>query len=170
MNARGEPALTVRTAVVADLPTLRRVFRTASLSNAADAAMLLARPEFLVFAGEGIAAGRTRVAVTAADGDGSVLGFVTLAVGDDDGPELEDLFVDPEWHRRGIGRHLVRDVVRTARRTGHRRLWVTGNPHALDFYLAVGFAPTGQIATELGTGLRMYLDMTEHGSRCMSRR
>jgi GNAT superfamily N-acetyltransferase len=158
MNARGEPALMVRTAVAADLPALRRVFRSASLSNAGDAAMLLARPELLIFAGEGIAGGRTRVATTAPDGDGPVLGFVTVAMDHNDGPELEDLFVDPEWRRRGIGRRLVQDVVRTARQTGHRRLWVTGNPHALAFYLAIGFASTGQIATELGIGLRMCLD------------
>lgn len=160
MPNRSEPALTIRTAVAADLPALRRVYRRASLSNAGDAAMLLARPEFLIFAGEGIAAGRTRVAATAPDGDGTVLGFATVAVSHDDGPELEDLFVDPDRRRRGIGRHLVLDIVRTSRRAGHRRLWVTGNPHASAFYLAVGFVPTGQIATELGTGLRMYLDMT----------
>jgi GNAT superfamily N-acetyltransferase len=156
---RSDPALMVRTAVAADLPALRRVYRAASLSNAGDAPMLLARPEFLVFAGEGIAAGRTRVAVAGPRADRRVVGFVTLAMGED-GPELEDLFVDPGWRRRGIARRLVRDVVGTVRQAGHRYLWVTGNPHALEFYLAVGFIETGRVATELGTGLRMYLDLT----------
>jgi GNAT superfamily N-acetyltransferase len=160
MDARDEPAPTIRTAVAADLPALRRVFHRASLSNAGDAAMLLAHPEFLVFAGSGIAAGRTRVAATAPRGDGPVVGFATVAMDHDDGPELEDLFVDPDWCRRGIARRLVRDVVGTVRRAGHGRLWVTGNPHASAFYRAVGFVPTCRIATELGTGLRMYLDMT----------
>ena len=159
MNDRTEPALTIRTAVAADLPLLRQVFRAASLSNADDAPMLLARPEFLVFAGDGIAGGRTRVAVAGPHGDGRIVGFVTVA-GGDDGPELEDLFVDPDWRRRGVARRLVLDVVRTARQTGHWRLWVTGNPHALDFYLAVGFVETGRVTTELGTGLRMCLDLT----------
>ncbi len=156
---RSDPALTVRTAVSTDLPALQRVFRAASLSNAGDAPMLLARPEFLVFAGEGVAAGRTRVAVAGPRGDRRVVGFVTLAMSED-GPELEDLFVDPGWRRRGIARRLVLDIAATIRQAGHRYLWVTGNPHALEFYLAVGFVESGRVATELGTGLRMYLDLT----------
>ena len=152
----GGPGPAIRTAVAADLPALRRVYRAASLSNAGDAPILLARPEFLVFTGHGIAAGRTRVAVAGAKSE--VVGFATLVAGED-GPELEDLFVDPGWRRRGIARRLVRDIAGTARRGGHRYLWVTGNPHALDFYQAVGFVETGRVATELGAGLRMCLDL-----------
>jgi GNAT superfamily N-acetyltransferase len=158
MNDRGETELTIRTAVAADLPALRYVFRAASLSNAGDAPALLARPEYLMFAGDEIAAGRTRVAVTGPDEDGRVVGFATWVDGDS-GPELEDLFVDPDWRRRGVARCLVRDVVMTVRAAGHQHMWVTGNEHALDFYLAVGFVETGRVATEFGTGLRMYLDL-----------
>ena len=161
MNDRVESGLAIRTAVVADLPVLRQVYRAASLSNAGDAPMLLARPEFLVFTGEGIAAGRTLVAVASPAGNGRVVGFATVAAGQDDGPELEDLFVDPDWRRRGIARHLVWQVVNTARDNGHRRLWVTGNPHALAFYLAVGFVQVDQVSTALGTGLRMSLDLSQ---------
>jgi hypothetical protein len=57
-------------------------------------------------------------------------------------------------------RSLVLDVVRTVRQTGYRHLCVTGNPHASDFYLAVGFVETGRVATAFDTGLRMYLDLT----------
>ena len=66
--------------------------------------MLLARPEFLVFTGDGIAAGRTLVAVAGPSGNDRVVGFATVASGQDDSPELEDLFVDPAWRRRGIAR------------------------------------------------------------------
>jgi GNAT superfamily N-acetyltransferase len=160
MSDGTQPAVTIRTAVAPDLPALRQVYRAASLSNAGDAPMLLARPEFLVFAGDGIAAGRTRVAVAGGPGRGRVVGFATVATGED-GPELEDLFVDPDWRRRGIARRLVLDVVATLAQTGHRRLWVTGNPHAADFYRATGFVEAGQVATELATGMRMYLDLTD---------
>jgi GNAT superfamily N-acetyltransferase len=158
MNDRAETELTIRTAVAADLPALRHVFRAASLSNAGDAPALLARPEYLVFAGDGIAAGRTRVAVVGPGEEGRVVGFATWVDGDS-GPELEDLFVDPEWRRRGVARRLVSDVARSIEASGHRHLWVTGNEHALDFYLAVGFVESGRVATEFGTGLRMYLDL-----------
>jgi GNAT superfamily N-acetyltransferase len=159
MNDPVESGLVIRSAVAADLSALQQVYRAASLSNAGDAPMLLARPEFLVFAGEGIADGRTLVALAGPLTDGRVVGFATIADGADDGPELEDLFVDPGWRRLGVARGLVRQVVDVARDGGHRRLWVTGNPHALAFYLAVGFVEVEQIATELGPGLRMSLDL-----------
>jgi len=149
----------IRTAVAADLPALQQVFKAASLSNAGDGPLLLARPEFLQFAGDGIAEGRTRVATTASEDGDQLLGFATVAVDPDGGLELEDLFVDPERRRRGIARQLVLDAIGTASQAGHRCLSVTGNPHALGFYLAVGFVEVGQVATELGCGLRMQLDL-----------
>lgn len=160
MNDRVESRLAIRTAVAADLSALQKVYRAASLSNAGDTSMLLARPEFLVFTGDGIAAGRTLVAVAGPPGNDQIVGFATVATGQDDDPELEDLFVDPTWRRRSVARHLVRQVVDTVRDTGHRRLWVTGNPHALAFYLAVGFVQVGQVSTALGIGLRMSLDLS----------
>jgi GNAT superfamily N-acetyltransferase len=127
MNDRVESGLAVRIAIAADLPALQQVYSAASLSNAGNAPMLLARPEFLVFTGDGIAAGRTLVAVAGPPGTDRVVGFATVTAGQDDDPELEDLFVDPDWHRRGIARRLVWQVADTAREAGHRRLWVTGN-------------------------------------------
>ena len=147
--------LVIRTAVADDLPELQRIFEAAALSNVDDAPVLRAHPEFLIFAGDGIADGRTRVAVS---GDDRVLGFATVALVDGV-PELEDLFVDPEFHRRGVARGLMHDAVTTARAAGHRRMTVVGNSHALDFYRAVGFVETGPASTELGTGIRMRLDL-----------
>jgi GNAT superfamily N-acetyltransferase len=151
MNDRAEPEPAIRTAVAADLPALRKIYRAASLSNAGDAPALLARPEFLVFAGDGIADGRTLVAVV---GD-QVIGFATIA----GGSELEDLFVDPSWRRRGAALRLVRRLADVARGNGSARIWVTGNPHALAFYRAAGFVEAGEVSTELGAGLRMSLGL-----------
>jgi GNAT superfamily N-acetyltransferase len=157
MYARVEPELAIRSAVTADLPALQQIYRAASLSNAGDAPLLLAQPEYLVFAGEGITDGRTVVAVAGPTGEDQAVGFATLA----DGTELEDLFVDPDRRRLGIARHLVRQIAATARQAGHRHLWVTANPHAMAFYLAVGFVRTDQVSTALGTGLRMSLDLSQ---------
>ena len=49
--------------------------------------------------------------------------------------ELEDLFVDPEFMRRGIGRALVRDA--------GAPLTVIANEHARAFYESLGFVVTG---------------------------
>ena len=145
----------LRTAVAADLPALRGLFRRSSLGNADDAAVLLAHPEALVLPDTEVLAGRTRVVV---DTDGTILGFATVA---GTGPvrELDDLFVEPDHQRRGLGATLVADAVDRARRSGAGRLEVTANPHASRFYVAVGFEPDGEVGTELGTGIRMHLDL-----------
>jgi ribosomal protein S18 acetylase RimI-like enzyme len=148
----------IRTAVASDLSELQRVYRSASLSNEGDAPLLLASPEFLVFAGEGIADGRTRVVVEGANDVTAVLGFATVKSEEDGELDLEDLFVDPRCRRRGIARWLVLDAVSEARQRGHARLLVTANPHAMAFYSAVGFVDIGQASTELGSGSRMELD------------
>jgi ribosomal protein S18 acetylase RimI-like enzyme len=148
----------IRTAVVDDLPELQRVFAAASLSNEGDSADLREHPEFLAFAGDHIDSGRTRVAVPG-DHTHLVLGFATIVPGADGEPELEDLFVDPDARRRGIARRLVADAVSDAEAAGQRRIWVTGNEHALDFYRAVGFEIVGVADTELRSAPRLRLDV-----------
>ena len=136
----------IRAAEPEDTAALRDLFRRSSLSNEGDRAALLAHPEALEFeAGEG----RTRVAVV----DGRIVGFATLVAG-----ELEDLFVDPGWMRRGIGRALVLDAVAVVRASGLGRIEVTANDHALRFYEEMGFVREGTVETEFGPACRMYLD------------
>ena len=159
-DARGDRPI-IRSAVEADLPELQRVFRAAALSNAGDAPALLARPEYLVFTGDGIAEGRTRVAIAVVDGLDSLAGFATLTRSPDGQPDLEDLFVDPRCRRQGIARRLIHDAACIARRAGHRTITVTGNQHALAFYRAVGFVEIGQAKTELGPAPRLRLELTD---------
>jgi GNAT superfamily N-acetyltransferase len=144
-------ALEIRTAVVEDLPALRAVFRAASLANAGDRAALLAHPDALVLDHANVAAGRTRGACEA----GQVVGFATVLEGGEE-VELEDLFVEPAWMRRGVATALVRDALERAHEAGARRLAVTANDHALAFYLACGFVEAGRVATAFGEGRRMW--------------
>jgi GNAT superfamily N-acetyltransferase len=150
----------VRTASVADLPVLRDLYRRSSLSNVEDAASLLARPELLVLGDDGVRAGWTRVAV---DGSDTVLGFATAVPAAAVVLELEDLFVDPDALRRGVGRLLVEDVVNRARQAGVERVEVTGNPAALRFYEQVGFVAVGEVPTLLAPGIRMHLEVSHSG-------
>ena len=145
----------VRTAVADDLPLLRALFRRSSLSNPGDAQALLAHPDALVLPDTEVLAGRTRLAL---DPDGTVVGFATV-VGAGPARELEDLFVDPDHQRRGVGALLVTDAVSLARHDGAVRLEVTANPHASRFYEHCGFERDGEVATELGPGIRMHLDL-----------
>ncbi|MBO0824698.1 MAG: GNAT family N-acetyltransferase [Actinobacteria bacterium] len=146
--------LAIRDAEPADMAVLREVFQRASLSNEGDRASLLAHPEALELSDAGVTDGRTRVA----EADGRIIGFATwLSTGEV--TEIEDMFVDPEFMRRGVGRALVVDQITLAERRGVRRVEVTGNPHAREFYERVGFTCDHEVETPLGPGLRMYREL-----------
>src|SRR3984893_7115550 len=124
----------IRLGTPGDLTAATSVYRRASLSNAGDRDNLLAHPEYLILGPEGLAEGRTHVA----EQDGTVVGFATWA--ESDGTiELEDLFVDPDYMRRGIASELVRRISDVSRARGAARLEVTANPHAMAFYRSAGF-------------------------------
>ena len=146
--------LLVRDAGAADVEVLRDIYRRASLSNDGDAPNLLAHPEALVWSVTALVEGRVRVA----EHEGRVVGFATTVDGAGVA-ELDDLFVEPESMRRGVARELILDAASTARLRGARRIEVTANDHALDFYLNVGFVRDGVIETQFGPGIRMHLDV-----------
>ena len=101
---------------------------------------------------EGLAEGRTQVA----EEDGAVVGFATWAE-TDAGMELEDLFVDPKWMRRGIATALVNCVADLLRSRGADTLEVTASPDALAFYRAVGFVDIGVAETTFGRAPQLLL-------------
>ena len=142
----------IRLGAPADLSAATGVYRRASLSNAGDRDNLLAHPEYLILGPEGLAEGRTYVA----EEDGSVVGFATWAQADG-AIELEDLFVDPGWRRRGIATALVRRIVDVLRAQGVTWLEVTANPHAREFYRSAGFIDYGVAETDFGAAPRMRL-------------
>jgi GNAT superfamily N-acetyltransferase len=136
----------IRSATPADLAAIRDIFRRAALSNEGDREWIEAHPDEWGLDEANVIEGRTRVAVV----DGRVVGFATLV-----GQELEDLFTDPNWMRRGIATALVRDAVENG---GVERIDVTGNGHALAFYESVGFVHDGPAETSGGPAFRMHLD------------
>jgi GNAT superfamily N-acetyltransferase len=138
-----------------DLAAARSVYRRASLSNAGDRDNLLAHPDYLILGPEGLAEGRTHVA----EQDGTVVGFATWAEADGT-TDLEDLFVDPDYRRRGIAMALVQRIAEVVRARGAERLEVTANPHAMEFYSAAGFTDCGTAETPLGTAPRMVLTLS----------
>ena len=140
----------IRLGVPADLPTASDVYRSASLSNVGDRDNLLAHPEYLVLGPEGLAEGRTYVA----EEQGVLVGFATW-VEAGDVFELEDLFVDPGWRRRGVAAALVNRIAQVLQARGAQRLEVTANPHAMGFYRAAGFTDCGVADTVFGTAPRM---------------
>jgi GNAT superfamily N-acetyltransferase len=125
------------------------------LSNEGDRANLLAAPEALHWTGDGLAAGRTRVA---RDGRGRILGFATI-VSVEGGLELEDLFVDPDAMRGGVATRLVHEAVAQAAREGVPWIEATANDHAAEFYASAGFVRVGDATTLFGPAPRLRRDV-----------
>jgi GNAT superfamily N-acetyltransferase len=152
VTARTSAGPAVRLGRPADLARARSVYRRASLSNAGDRDNLLANPQHLVLRPDGLVEGCTYVA----EQDGMLTGFATWA-GRGGTMELEDLFVDPDWMRRGIATALVSRIAEILRARGAERLEVTANPHAMAFYRAAGFVGCGTADTDFGTAPRLAL-------------
>ena len=163
MSASGENASTeqvvIRDAERSEHAALARVFRRASWWNEGDRAFLAANPHLLDLDVEVFDKGRLRVA----DVDGTVVGFATT-IESGDALELDDLFVDPDWMRHGIGAQLVDDAVAHAREHAVACIEVTGDDHALGFYERVGFVVVGAAPTLAGSSPRLRLELAARGS------
>jgi len=145
-------SISIRDAQMTDLEDLRGVFQRASLSNENDRGPLLEHPEWLVLSDNGVREGRMRVAV----GEGvAVVGFATYLISNGVA-ELEDLFVDPPWMRRGIGAALVMDLSARLNELDFEKLEVTANPHAMAFYEHLGFVEAGIVDTKFYPTPRMW--------------
>ena len=147
--------IATRLASEGDLEDLRTIFRRASLSNEGDRANLLGSPETLLWVGDGLATGRTRVAT---DSSGRALGFASV-VPIEGGLELEDLFVDPDAMRQGVATRLILDLVGDAARDGVAWIEVTANEHAAEFYASAGFVRVGEEQTLFGPAPRLRRDV-----------
>jgi ribosomal protein S18 acetylase RimI-like enzyme len=85
--------------------------------------------------------------------EGQLVAFAQLRPGKEDGVdgpapiELWRLYVDPEWHGRGVAGQLMAAVHDTARARGARTLWLgvwERNPRAQAFYRKQGFRVVGE--------------------------
>jgi GNAT superfamily N-acetyltransferase len=52
------------------------------------------------------------------------------------------LFVDPQFHRRGIARSLFETVLEVCKRNGHTEITVNSSPYAVKIYRRLGFVDT----------------------------
>jgi ribosomal protein S18 acetylase RimI-like enzyme len=84
----------------------------------------------------------------------AVLGFRREAPRQESDVELETLYVQPNFARRGIGSMLLRSAEDNANERGRRRgLWLktnAKNSHAIRFYEYHGYARAGLAYFELG--------------------
>jgi ribosomal protein S18 acetylase RimI-like enzyme len=125
-------------------------------------APLAANPHAIEPPHQAIAEARVRVAV---DATGRRVGFSVVHPVKDGRCELDDLFVEPDSMRLGVGRRLVDDVADRAAAAGAHYLDVIANPNALGFYERLGFVIIGEASTLFGDALRMSLDLSPASAR-----
>jgi len=143
--------ISIRLALPLERESLEALQWRASLNNPNDRDALLAHRDAIVLPMEQIAAGQVYVAEQGQE----IVGFAVLLPRNEIAMELDGLFVEPQFWRRGTGRLLVEHCSRVARKNGAAVLHVVGNPHAEAFYEACGFAVTGIEKTRFGIGLLM---------------
>jgi GNAT superfamily N-acetyltransferase len=67
--------------------------------------------------------------------------------------ELEDLWVDPRWIGRGLGRRLFEHALAVAAELGFESLVIESDPNAEGFYRACGAEPAGERRSPSGRTL-----------------
>ncbi len=87
-----------------------------------------------------------------------IVGFAHGEPLSDDDYKLDQLYVDLEWQRQGIGAALIREVAARAARRGHTRLVLRvnrQNQSAIDAYLKQGFTVSTIHLEDIGGGFVM---------------
>jgi GNAT superfamily N-acetyltransferase len=147
----------IRDALLNEIPQLEALQLRASLVAPDYREALAAHPEVIRLPAADVSEQRTRVATV----DGRVAGFSVVLPVRDSRCELDGLFVEPDFMRKGIGRTLIADVVERARVHGVQRIDVIANPTAFDFYTTVGFERGDNAMTQFGPAFWMHLDLPE---------
>jgi len=142
----------IRSAGLVEHDALCRLHRASSMIWEEDRDTLEAHPDAFGVPVRAIAEGRVRVALGT---EGELRGFSVVADGGAGICVLDDLFVDPEILRRGVGRALVEDAAARASAAGSRAMTVIAHPRNFPFYESVSFQPHEPAATRFGPATRM---------------
>ena len=143
--------LSIRSGRPEDAEALRALHRASSYVWEEDRKQLDAHPEVFGVDPHALAGDHVRVAVK----DGAPIGFATVRPAAGAECVLEDLFVEPDAMRTGIGRALVEDAVDRAAAAGCAVMSVVAAPRTRGFYERLGFVVQGPAPTQFGPALRL---------------
>jgi GNAT superfamily N-acetyltransferase len=131
---------TFRIAVRADLPRLCELALAAKASWGYPAEWLKLWREDLRYDERTLA----EQCVVVTELAGQLLGVCSVSSRGSDA-DLEGLWIDPAWLRRGLGRALLQEAMRRVARSGATRLHVDSEPRAEGFYLRMGARRVGTV-------------------------
>ncbi|MBC2655033.1 GNAT family N-acetyltransferase [Pseudomonas sp. MSSRFD41] len=125
----------VREAAAADAPRISQVILAALLtSNARDYPASVIERVRHGFTAAGVLQLMQRRRMFVAWVDGVLVGTASL-----DANVVRTLFVEPSWHKRGVGRQLMTVLQQAAREAGAQSLIVPASITAEGFYARLGF-------------------------------
>jgi ribosomal protein S18 acetylase RimI-like enzyme len=88
---------------------------------------------------------RARWECLVAEADGQVVGMIAFSE-----DEIQELWVHPDFHRRGVGSALFRAAEATIRNTGQLRMCVCTTGYGRPFYEAMGMTFVGRRKIDRG--------------------
>jgi GNAT superfamily N-acetyltransferase len=147
----------IRDAQPQERDALGALHRRSSYVWEEDRTRLEAHPDALGVPAAAIAERRVRVAVGSG---GAILGFAVVAGGENGVSVLDDLFVEPDFMRQGIGRALVEDAAARARAGGASQMTVVAHERNFAFYESVGFVRSHATSTRFGPATTMRRGLT----------
>ena len=147
--------IVVRAARVDERELLEEIQRRASLANPDDRQAILDNPQVIDLPLEQILSGSVLVALV----DVNRFGFAVVLASSEFEAELDGLFVEPSYWRRGVARRLLQASCELARVRCARSLSVIANYQAGDFYKSSGFIFEREVSTQFGRAARMRLQL-----------
>ena len=147
--------LVVRAARADEREQLEEIQRRVSLANPDDRQAILDNPQVIDLPLEQILTGSVLVALL----DVNRLGFAAVLDSSEFEAELDGLFVEPSYWRRGVARRLLQASCEMARTRGARSLNVVANYQAGAFYASSGFIFECDVSTQFGRAARMRLQL-----------
>jgi GNAT superfamily N-acetyltransferase len=148
----GAPELTIRRARPGEAESLTALALRSKAHWGYDAEFLETVRELLTFTERDLA----DELVYVLDAGREHVGVYRLT-GDPPEGELSDLWLDPRFIGRELGRRLFRHAIDTARAHGYRTLVIESDPNAEGFYAAMGAARIGERLSPSGRTLPLML-------------
>jgi len=81
--------------------------------------------------------------------DDEIIGYYSLLEVATQTLKLDNLFISPDFIKKGYGKILLDDVIRNARKGNYASLILESDPHAEDFYSRFGFVKIGKVETSV---------------------
>jgi GNAT superfamily N-acetyltransferase len=136
----------IRLARIEEAPALSELCVRSKAAWGYDEAFMALARAVLEVSPEQIAAGDAWVATGV---DGEITGMVALGPSEQpDTLDLDKLFVEPQWIRKGVGRVLMAHAIDEARRRGAKRLTILADPNAAGFYERNGAQRIGEAPSD----------------------